>query len=268
MSESPPQKRARTEGPDDSASAGSSLFARLQERARRHREATPYPDRNLWFEDGTTILKTQRTILKVYKGPLIQHSSVFRNMFSLPQPQTEEVATGPATVELFDPAYDVRALLQVLMPSKYIQLSGTYHTSCDEVCACPRMAHKYEMDQLLEKSLQSLRSFYPDTYQLFKERCNTEPQNTARAISVVNLGRLVEAPSLLPMAIVDCCTLGSEIVNGYKSPDLTEEHLSPSDIGFCFQAKDKLIEARVRAFKFPATVRGQCPPRVHRARCR
>ncbi len=122
------------------------------------------------------------------------------------------------------------------------------------------MAHKYQMDQLLDESLRSLRRFYPDTYKLFQDRRSTTPQNSARAISVVNLARLVEAPSLLPMAIVECCTLGSEIVNGYKRPDLTEEHLSLSDIGLCFQAKDKLIEARIRGFHqlFESKVRRGC----------
>ncbi len=122
------------------------------------------------------------------------------------------------------------------------------------------MAHKYQIDELIEQSLRLLRNWYPDTSTLFKDRSNTEPVNPARAIAVVNLARLIEAPSLLPMAIAECCTLGSEIVNGYKRPDGTAEHLSLFDIGLCFQAKDKLVEARVHAFQqlFESRVRRGC----------
>ncbi len=68
-------------------------------------------------------MKAQNTIFQVYKGPLVQHSPIFRDMFALPQPQTDDsgVASGPVTVPLFDSSYDVRCLLKVLMPRRRIR---------------------------------------------------------------------------------------------------------------------------------------------------
>lgn len=65
---------------------------------------------------------------------------------------------------------------------------------------------------------------------------------------MVNLARLTGAHDLLPMALVDCCRLGPELVYGVVQPDGTRVHLSTADLALCFQAKDKLIQARVRAF--------------------
>lgn len=67
------------------------------------------------------------------------------------------------------------------------------------------------------------------------------------AIPVVNLARLAGADYLPPMALAQCCRLGAAIVNGYIREDGTHEYLAPADLGLCFQAKEKLIEARVKA---------------------
>ena len=64
---------------------------------------------------------------------------------------------------------------------------------------------------------------------------------------MVNVARLTGASYLLPMAIAECCRLGSAIINGLQLEDGTREYLSQADLGLCFQAKDKLVEARIQA---------------------
>lgn len=45
---------------------------------------------DVWFEDGNCVLRAENIIFKVYSGLLMQSSPVFRDMFSMPQPDTED----------------------------------------------------------------------------------------------------------------------------------------------------------------------------------
>ena len=56
----------------------------------------------------------------------------------------------------------------------------------------------------------------------------------------MNLACLTGSNDLLPLALLECCTLNADIVNGYTREDSTIEYLSPADIGRCFAAKDAL----------------------------
>ena len=53
---------------------------------------TRYED--LWFEDGNVILAVGDKEFKLYRGPLMAHSLAFRDMLSLPQPES-----GPASAD-------------------------------------------------------------------------------------------------------------------------------------------------------------------------
>ncbi|KAL1938146.1 hypothetical protein VTO73DRAFT_11975 [Trametes versicolor] len=45
-------------------------------------------DEEFWYEDGSIILVARDVEFRVFKGILAEHSPVFRDMFSLPQPPT------------------------------------------------------------------------------------------------------------------------------------------------------------------------------------
>lgn len=62
------------------------------------------------------------------------------------------------------------------------------------------------------------------------------------AIGVVNFARLTGETSLLPTAILTCCTLDADIVGGLQREDGSCEHLSMADLGLCFAAKGKLVQ--------------------------
>ncbi len=44
----------------------------------------------LYYEDGNVILATSTTLFKVYRGTLTRHSLVFKDILSLPQPDSDE----------------------------------------------------------------------------------------------------------------------------------------------------------------------------------
>lgn len=77
-------------------------------------------DDELWQEDGNIILVAGGTAFKVYRGPLCDHSPVFKDMFSLPQPEPTLPSSPCPLVHLTDSPTDLRCVLLALMPSKRV----------------------------------------------------------------------------------------------------------------------------------------------------
>ncbi len=78
-------------------------------------------DEEFWYEDGTIILVARNVQFRVYKGVLADHSSVFADMFSLPQPASTLASTTSAecpVVHLEDSPEDLRHVLRALLPKK------------------------------------------------------------------------------------------------------------------------------------------------------
>ncbi len=85
-------------------------------------------DEEFWYEDGTIILVARDVEFRVYKGILADHSSVFADMFSLPQPTFLPSTAAPLdvpSVYLEDSPEDLRHILRALLPKK----SATVHVS-------------------------------------------------------------------------------------------------------------------------------------------
>ncbi len=88
-------------------------------------------DEELWFEDGNLILTTPTVRFRVYRGLLVAHSPVFRDMLSLPQPPE---ATPPSkcancmpivTLPLFDSPSDLHHFLKTLTARGLLYVTPT-----------------------------------------------------------------------------------------------------------------------------------------------
>ena len=70
---------------------------------------------DVWFPDGNIVLVASGAAFKVHKGQLQRHSEIFRDMFSVPQPQdAQDLFDGCPWVELHDAPVDVLYLLRAL----------------------------------------------------------------------------------------------------------------------------------------------------------
>lgn len=75
--------------------------------------ATRHPD--FWFSDGSIILKVQNTMFRVHKTTLASHSTVFADMFGVPQPTDQDAIEGCAVIEVpQDRAADFEQLLKAI----------------------------------------------------------------------------------------------------------------------------------------------------------
>lgn len=102
----PPPKRRRTEDSLEDPS---------------DRPADPVRS-DIWYDDGNVILQAENTQYKVYRGVLAQSSSVFRDMFSFPQPPASNMVTieGCPVIRLSDSAEEVKYILQAIFEQKYM----------------------------------------------------------------------------------------------------------------------------------------------------
>jgi hypothetical protein len=71
-----------------------------------------------WIEDGNLILEAESTRFRVYKGILVKHSYVFRDMLSIPQPADQELFEGLPVVRLHDSSKEVTYFLSALSDTR------------------------------------------------------------------------------------------------------------------------------------------------------
>ena len=93
-------------------------------------------DPDLWFADGSVILRADDILFRVYGGILSQASPVFRAMFGIPQPANDsESYDGCPLVHMPDSAHDLRPFLRALYDCRqvYAFSSGPRHVSLLQV---------------------------------------------------------------------------------------------------------------------------------------
>ncbi|KAL1938152.1 hypothetical protein VTO73DRAFT_11981 [Trametes versicolor] len=270
MSTAPRGKRARTL----STVSGSGLQIGEKQNAEHMQSAQSVlrkRDEEFWYCDGSIILVAGDVEFRIYKGLLADHSPVFKDMFSLPQPPATASPTNDPcpVVYLSDSPDDLRHVLRAYMPkgdySPFYVSAPSY--SYEELSAAIRLGHKYQMAKLLDHAIAYLKKYYVcdfDTWASYPDYTPAGFGFTAHAIGVVNLARLTEETTLLPTALLACCALNEDVVEGFIREDDTREQLTPDDLKRCLAAKDRLIKAAIKiAFCiFRPAVADRCQSRV------
>lgn len=117
------------------------------------------------------------------------------------------------------------------------------------ISAAVRLGQKYQILNLFEYAVGHLKKYYTTQLDVWMTQTLTAPlgfDDVTQSIGVVNLARLTGEASLLPVALLCCCTLDAEIITGFEREDGTPEQLALDDIGRCFVAKGRLIRESVR----------------------
>ncbi|RDX48991.1 hypothetical protein OH76DRAFT_1351600 [Lentinus brumalis] len=208
-------------------------------------------DQELWYEDGNISLVAGNTEFRVFKGILADHSPVFKDMFSLPQPPNP-TPTQPSeacpVVYLTDYPEEVRHLLRVCIPktgaSRYVPHDPTY----DEIASLIRLGHKYQMPHLVDDSISYLKRYFTDDFDTYAKLDSLCPPRftTCHAVGVVNLARLTGCMQLLPSALLMCCLIGDKVFKGaFRRRGEQREQLHPDDLKLCYVARTELAAAAV-----------------------
>ncbi|KAF8631929.1 hypothetical protein AX15_002182 [Amanita polypyramis BW_CC] len=178
---------------------------------------------DLWFDDGSIICRAQDTLFRVHMSQLARRSVYFRDMFSMPRGQSTDavklrysglrelgvdVDTTPI-IRLYDSAEDVGNLLTALYDGPDFGDNGK--DDFRKVSGILRLSSKYMIDSLRAKALSHLNMAWPTSLKGWDTRediariyeMETGSHFYPHPISVINLAREVDAPSLLPAAFYD-----------------------------------------------------------------
>lgn len=77
---------------------------------------------DIWFSDGNIVLVAGSAAFKVHRGQLERQSEVFRDLFSLPQPedQNQTLVDGCPAIDLYDCPSDIYHLLVALYDGLHV----------------------------------------------------------------------------------------------------------------------------------------------------
>ncbi|KZP11128.1 hypothetical protein FIBSPDRAFT_192023 [Athelia psychrophila] len=115
---------------------------------------------DIWLEDGNVVIQAETTQFKVLRSILAAHSSVFKDMFSIPQPPAEAGGTveGCPVVHVSDSAVDVAIVLRALFFRGHVG-TGLEAVPITILAAFLRLGQKYEIQLLRGEVLKRLYGY-------------------------------------------------------------------------------------------------------------
>jgi len=124
----------------------------------------------MWFTDGNVVLEAEETQFRVHRGILALHSTVFKDMFEMPQPSEEPTVEGCPVVQLSDTAADVERLLNAVYNCLY---NSPEKYTFPVMAALLRLGHKYDFARFRDDALSRLTSAFPTTLDGWDEKCHS-----------------------------------------------------------------------------------------------
>ncbi|KAJ7669567.1 hypothetical protein B0H17DRAFT_1335743 [Mycena rosella] len=179
-----------------------------------------------WFEDGTVILQVENMLYRVYRGLLSSRSAVFRDTFSIPQPQAagdRNEIEGCPVVQLHEKAKDFAHFLRALHhygSHKTCAVSGIF-----TLTSVIRLSDKYDAALLRHSMVEILSDLYPSALHKWRARDDAVPAGyNAQLIDhipALNIARKMDIRSILPGVMYEVCCWNSleEILYGVSASE-------------------------------------------------
>ncbi|KAG0701990.1 hypothetical protein DFH29DRAFT_999760 [Suillus ampliporus] len=193
----------------------------------------PHPN-DLWYDDGSIVLKAGDKLFRVHRSILSQKSSVFATKLQI-RAESTETHNGCPVLTLDDDAEELRQLLLTIYEISYFEDNAQYIVY---LCALIRLSTKYEMEQLQDLALERLKRGVPSTLASFdipehqKDRANAQRD----VLAIIQLAREINSLELLPCAYYYCSRLSTSTI--FEGRDGVV--LALPDITACILGKDQL----------------------------
>ncbi|KAJ7879195.1 hypothetical protein B0H14DRAFT_2436281 [Mycena olivaceomarginata] len=165
---------------------------------------------DLWFSTDVVIIRAETRIFRVFAAILKARSSVFADMFSLPQPSEfadTETMDGHPVITLHDKPEDVEVFLKAIFDSSFF-MPHPAEIQFEDALAILRLSHKYDVGYLRRRALEHLGPIYPTTLAGYDARAGQNklsPETFIRRTSTLTTAVEVGALWLLPVVYYDMC---------------------------------------------------------------
>ncbi|KAJ7052833.1 hypothetical protein C8F01DRAFT_1065333 [Mycena amicta] len=116
----------------------------------------------LWFADGTIVIRAGSKLFRVSNSILEARSTVFKDMAAFPQPVDDgqgELVDGAPVISLADDAEHVEAFLKAIFDSSFF-LPPPAPVPIDTVGGILLLSHKYDVKYLYLRALEHLEQFF------------------------------------------------------------------------------------------------------------
>ncbi|CAL1709461.1 unnamed protein product [Somion occarium] len=185
-----------------------------------------------YFHDGNVVIMAEKIAFRIHQGVLSRHSTIFQDMFSLPQPSTHDEGyqiDGLPVVHVSDTADEFAHVVAALYDGGLnLRKSSNYHQPLpfSVVSAYLRLGSKYHLDALREEAIDRLKLCFPTQLKdydpnLFDATTPTQslqlgwrPISISRSdfIEVIGLARSFDLRYLLPSAFHACVRMNASLV--------------------------------------------------------
>ncbi|KAF7293447.1 BTB domain-containing protein [Mycena indigotica] len=200
----------------------------------------------IWYKDRSIVLQAATTQFRVHLGLLAAHSTVFRDMHEMPQPETQSrTVDGCPLVEIQDDPEDVKNLLLVLYsPTLLTQMPLSFPI----VAALVRLGSKYDFGELRTVAVKWMHRRFPSSLEEFHVRYESASSGALSSnilFDVLELAIENGIECCLPAIYYEIIRLPKkEWVKGSARPSGTVAHLKPARLQTCMSAFDRLIKAQ------------------------
>lgn len=148
----------------------------------------------IWFDDGNIVIQAENTQFRVYKGVLALQSDIFRDMFSVPQPSSDEggLVEGCPVVIVHDTALDWTFVLEALLERRHISVP-IKPIPFKVVAAFLRLGEKYSLETLKADATARLTYEFPSTLDAYDSMVDNTMVGGCDPVSVIQLARQTQS---------------------------------------------------------------------------
>ncbi|KAF9526624.1 hypothetical protein CPB83DRAFT_816709 [Crepidotus variabilis] len=175
--------------------------------------------RNFWFDDGNVVLRAEQTLFRVHGALLARHSKIFKEMFTVAQPDNSLETTLQSTpvFSLSDTVVDLEQLLFIFYDN--VKALDKSDMTYDMAAAMLRLGKKYQIDYLYEEAKIAFRKDYPTSLDDWNPTIAVIPN--ARRGDMINLAHEISLKTVLPSLYLDFISAYSlsEIIHSGKTID-------------------------------------------------
>ncbi|KAJ7072662.1 hypothetical protein C8F01DRAFT_973601 [Mycena amicta] len=202
---------------------------------------------DIWHNDGSVVLQARTMQFRVHWSILSMHSSVFKDMHGVPQPDASEpMVEGCPVVELHDDPKDVENILRVLYnPTLLLKPKISFEL----VAALVRLGRKYDFQDLWSAGVERLTYELPATLAQFDARFKDGSKMTrihyyrGIRLDMIDLAGQNNIRTVLPCAyLLTVASPKESWLDEITKADGTVVSLAPLDLRRCISGVDKIVK--------------------------